>query len=135
MTGARAARCDVGSEPRAAVTHHGTPKALRLRQVILLSVATSVLILIANRSMAAENSRGAQLAAICTSCHRLDGRDKGIPSIVGLTQKEFADVMAAFKSAARSSQIMHAIALSLSDGEVATLAEYLAAQPTGTKPP
>ena len=41
--------------------------------------------------------------------------------------------MAAFKSGERSSQIMHAIAVSLSDGEVATLAEYLAAQPTGTK--
>jgi cytochrome c553 len=43
--------------------------------------------------------------------------------------------MAAFKSGARSSQIMHAIALSLSDGEVATLAEYLATRSTGTKRP
>jgi cytochrome c553 len=85
--------------------------------------------------MAADDSRGAQLAAICASCHRIDGRDKGIPSIVGLNQKQFADVKAAFKSGARSSQIMHAIALSLSDGEVATLAEYLTARPRGTKPP
>jgi cytochrome c553 len=103
--------------------------------VILLSVATGVLVPIANRGIAADDSRGAQLAAICASCHRIDGRDKGIPSIVGLNQKQFADVMAAFKSGARSSQIMHAIALSLSDGEVATLAEYLTARPTGTKPP
>jgi cytochrome c553 len=43
--------------------------------------------------------------------------------------------MASFKSGVRSSQIMHAIALSLSDEEVATLTEYLAALPTGTKPP
>jgi cytochrome c553 len=40
--------------------------------------------------------------------------------------------MAAFKSGERSSQIMHAVALSLSDGEIAALAEYLA-QPIGTK--
>ena len=101
--------------------------------MIMLSIATGVLVLTANWGTAADDSRGAQLAAICASCHRLDGRDKGIPSIVGLDQKQFADVMAAFKSGERSSQIMHAIAVSLSDGEVAALAEYLAAQPTETK--
>jgi len=135
MTVGRAALCDAGNESRAAAKHRGTPKASRLREVILLSVATCVLVAIANRGMAADDSRGAQLAAICASCHRLDGRDKGIPSIVGLNQKQLADVMAAFKSSVRSSQIMHAIALSLSDEEVATLTEYLAALPTGTKPP
>jgi len=135
MTVARAEGCDVVSEPRAVATHRGTPKTLRLRQLILHLFAAGVLILVAHRSNAADDSRGARLAAICASCHRLDGRDKGIPSIVGLNQKEFADVMAAFKSGARSSQIMHAIALSLSDREVAILAEYLAAPPTGTKPP
>jgi sulfide dehydrogenase cytochrome subunit len=103
--------------------------------MILLSIATGALVPIATRGMASDDSRGAQLSAICASCHRLDGGDKGIPSIVGLNQKQFADAMAAFKSGARSSQIMHAIALSLSDGEVATLAEYLAAKPAGTRPP
>ena len=133
MTVATAARCDAGKEPRAAAKHRGTAKASGQRQVILLSIATGVLVSIAIRGMAADGSRGAQLAAICASCHRFDGRDKGIPSIVGRNQKQFADVMAAFKSGARSSQIMHAIALSLSDEEVSTLAEYLAARPTGTK--
>ena len=33
--------------------------------------------------------------------------------------------------ATHASQIMHAVALSLSDTEIATLAQYLAAQPTG----
>ena len=135
MTVGRAALCDAGNEPRAAAKHRGTPKSSRLREVILLSVATGVLVAIANRGMAADDSRGAQLAAICASCHRLDGRDNGIPSIVGLNQKQLADVMASFKSGVRSSQIMHAIALSLSDEEVATLTEYLATLPTGTKPP
>ena len=131
MTVEWAALCDAGNEPRGAAKHRGTPKSSRLREVILLS-ATGVLVAIANRGMTADDSRGAQLAAICASCHRLDGRDKGIPSIVGLNQKQLADVMASFKSGVRSSQIMHAIALSLSD---ATLTEYLATLPTGTKPP
>jgi sulfide dehydrogenase cytochrome subunit len=131
MTAGPGALCDA----RTATKHRRNPKASWLRQMILLSIAPGVLIPIANRGMAADDSRGAQLAAICASCHRLDGRDKGIPSIVGLNQKQFADIMGAFRSGARSSQIMHAIALSLSNGEVAMLAEYLGAQPTRNKPP
>ena len=135
MTVAPVAPFDAASEARTAEKHRCAAKASRLRPMIVLSIATGVLVLIANWGTAADadDSRGAQLAAICTSCHRLDGHDKGIRSIVGLDQKQFADVMAAFKSGERSSQIMHAIAVSLSDGEVAVLAEYLAAQPTGTK--
>ena len=98
-----------------------------------LLITTGMLVLVANRGVVAGDSRGAQLAAICASCHRLDGHDKGIPSIVGLDQKEFVDIMAAFKSGERSSQIMHAIALSLSDREVSALAAYLSVQPAGTK--
>jgi cytochrome subunit of sulfide dehydrogenase len=134
MTAVRGALFDAGSKARSAAKHRLTAKALRLRQIIVLFMATGMLVLTAGRGMAEDDSRrGAQLAAICASCHRLDGHDKGIPSIVGLDQKEFVDVMAAFKSGQRSSQIMHAIALSLSDGEIVALAAYLAAQPTGTK--
>jgi cytochrome c553 len=42
--------------------------------------------------------------------------------------------MAAFKSGERSSQIMHAVALTLSDNDIATLADYLATLPKETKP-
>ena len=96
---------------------------------IVLATAASLLILSADRSMAADDERGAQLAAMCASCHRLDGRDKGIPSIVGLDKEELAGAMAAFKSGKRSSQIMHAVALSFSDGEIAVLVDYLVMQP------
>ncbi len=96
---------------------------------IVLSIAVSLVILGADRGMAADNERGAKLAAMCASCHRLDGRDKGIPSIVGMDKEKFADAMAAFKSGARSSSIMRAVALQLSDAEIAMLAEYLAARP------
>jgi cytochrome subunit of sulfide dehydrogenase len=107
--------------------------ATSVHPVISLSIAAGLLVVIANRGLAAKDDRGAQLAAMCASCHRLDGRDKGIPSIVGLDKQALADAMAAFKSGDRSSQIMHAVALSLSDGEVAAVADYLAAQPTGSK--
>jgi sulfide dehydrogenase cytochrome subunit len=106
-----------------------------MHQIIVLSIAASLVILMADRSSAAENDRGAQLAATCASCHRLDGRDKGIPSIIGLGEEKLGDVMQAFKSGERSSQIMHAVALSLSDEEIATVAHYLAAQGKRTERP
>jgi sulfide dehydrogenase cytochrome subunit len=106
-----------------------------MHQIIVLSIAASLVILIADRSSAAENDRGAQLVATCASCHRLDGRDKGIPSIIGLGEEKLADVMQAFKSGERSSQIMHAVALSLSDEEIATVAHYLAEQGKRTERP
>jgi cytochrome subunit of sulfide dehydrogenase len=124
---------DAGSEASTTGKNRRTAKASNFRQRSALALATGMLVLIANGSMAADDSRDAQLVAICASCHRLDGRDTGIPSIIGLDRGQFVDVMAAFKSGERSSQIMHAIALSLSDGEIAALAAYLAAQPTGTK--
>jgi cytochrome subunit of sulfide dehydrogenase len=102
-------------------------------RLIILSIAAGLFVLIADRSTVANDNRGAQLAAMCASCHRLDGRDKGIPAIVGLDKERLAGAIAAFKSGERSSQIMHAVALSLTDGEIAALAEYLAARSTGTK--
>jgi len=100
-----------------------------VRTIAAISLTISLVIGSGDRGMAADQKRGAQLAAMCASCHRLDGRDKGIPSIVGLDKETFAGAMAAFKSGARASSIMRAVALSLSDAEIAILAEYLAAQP------
>jgi cytochrome subunit of sulfide dehydrogenase len=105
-----------------------------LCRLVALAIAASVPVLVVDPGRAGGSEQGAQLAAICASCHRLDGHDKGIPSIVGLDEKQFVATMAAFKSGVRSSQIMHAIALVLSDGEIATLADYLAALPRETKP-
>jgi sulfide dehydrogenase cytochrome subunit len=115
--------------------YHRDSNASSMRQIIALSIAASLVILVADRSAAADNDRGAQLAATCASCHRLDGRDRGIPSIVGLSGEKFADVMHAFKSGERSSKIMHAVTLSLSDEEIGILAQYLAAQRKETQRP
>lgn len=97
------------------------------------AIAAGLLILGADSGMTAEDNRGAQLAALCASCHRLDGGGKAIPSIAGMSKEKFVGAMAAYKSGARANSIMHAVALSLSDAEVAMLAEYLAAQPKESK--
>ena len=104
-------------------------------RIMALLMATSPFVFAVHPSAAAENNRGAQLAAMCASCHRLDGRDQGIPSIIGLDKKKLADMMEAFKSGKRSSQIMNVVARSFSTEEIDALADYLAAQPSGSGQP
>lgn len=98
------------------------------RPFIALWISASLLVSIGDRAAAVDNNRGSQLAATCASCHRLDGHGKGIPSIVGLEVEKLAGMMQAFKSDERSSHIMRAVSLSLSNDEIAALAHYLAAQ-------
>ena len=96
------------------------------RAFIALLIYATPVVLITHESLAADNNRGAQLAATCAACHRLDGRDNGIPSIIGLDEGKLAGALQAFKSGERS--IMHTVALSLSSEEIATVVHYLAAQ-------
>lgn len=110
-------------------------RACGVRLILMLLLATSPFAFLALPSPAAENNRGAQLAAMCAACHRLDGMDKGIPSIVGLDEKKLADMLAEFKSGKRTSQIMSVVARSLSDEEIADLAQYLAARPKRAERP
>ena len=72
---------------------------------------------------------------MCASCHRLDGQDKGIPSIIGLDENKLAGMLAEFKSDKRKSQIMRVVALSLSDEEIAAVAHYLATRQKGAQQP
>lgn len=102
--------------------------ALSFQQIIALSMAASLVVSFAKGSFAADNDQGAQLAATCAACHRIDGHDRGIPSIVGLSEEQFVTVMRAFKSGERSGPIMRTIARSLSNEEIAILARYFAAR-------
>jgi len=95
--------------------------------LMALIIAAAFFVLNAGAAAAADNERAAELAAMCASCHRLDGRDRGLPSIIGMDKQTFIAAMAGFKSGTRSSSIMHAVALQLSDAEIATLAAYLGA--------
>jgi sulfide dehydrogenase cytochrome subunit len=109
--------------------------APNIRQLLALSVFASLIILVGNRSAVADNDRGAQLAATCASCHRLDGGDKGMPSIIGLDEETFIRAMRAFRSGERSSQIMRVMSRSLSNEEIAILAHYLSTLRMETKRP
>ena len=72
-----------GAKPLERTTTNGA------RLIFALLMATSPSFVV-HQSAAAENNQGAQLAAMCAACHRLDGRDQGIPSIIGLNPKNSA---------------------------------------------
>jgi len=97
------------------------------RRFIALWISASLFVSISDRAAAADD-RDARLAAICASCHRLDGGGGGMASIVGWDVEKLIGAMQAFKSDERSSHIMRAVSLSLSDDEIAALARYLAAR-------
>jgi cytochrome subunit of sulfide dehydrogenase len=72
---------------------------------------------------------------VCASCHRLDGRDYAIPPIADLSEEQITRAMLAYRSGERPSHIMQAVALSLSDEEIATVAHFLAARRSETGAP
>ena len=130
---------DLHASGRKDAVRRAKPPELRLasgaRPIIAMLAILSLLSFGAQQSTAAENEQGAQLAAMCAACHRLDGRDQGIPSIIGLDPKKLSEAMEAFRSGKRSSQIMNVVARSLSTEEIAALAEYLAARKRGSEQP
>ena len=105
-----------------------TPKILG--RSLVLAIAASPILLAASAHAAAANDQGGQIAAVCASCHRLDGGD-----IVGLGEDRLTRAMLAYRLGERPSHIMQAIALSLSDEEIATVARFLAAQGKKAEPP
>ncbi|MGE3626759.1 MAG: cytochrome c [Hyphomicrobiales bacterium] len=67
---------------------------------------------------------GEHLAGECTSCHRMDGKDKGIPSIVGWHEDSFIAVLQSYKAGERDNQAMVTVARSLDDEQMKALAAY-----------
>lgn len=67
---------------------------------------------------------GAYLASECTSCHQIDGSDRGIPSIAYWPTEDFVLALHAYKTKLRPHPVMQMIAGRLSDEEIAALAAF-----------
>jgi cytochrome c553 len=93
------------------------------------------LLLLSSQAGAADTSQGAQLAATCASCHGPNGSDQGIPAIMGLDEQRIIAAMLAYRQSERPNHVMHAVAISLSDEELASVARYLAAHENNGNPP
>jgi cytochrome c553 len=77
---------------------------------------------------AADDRLGAFLAETCVTCHQAQVVESAMPGITGWDEAKFTATMKAFRTDAEAEPIMRAVAASLSDGEVAALARYLATQ-------
>lgn len=70
-------------------------------------------------------------AAMCANCHGSDGRtvkDSAVPAIAGLPRDYMIAQMKAFKEGSRPATVMHQIAKGFSDAQIASMADYFAAQ-------
>jgi cytochrome subunit of sulfide dehydrogenase len=112
-----------------------SPPASLARGLIALPIAAGLVLLVAHPSARAGQERDAQLAAACTPCHRLDGRDKGIPSIAGRDEADLTRLLLAYKSGELLNHIMQGVARSLSDEEITEAARYFAAHGSKAKQP
>ena len=61
-------------------------------------------------------SYGRHLAQECTGCHRIDGVDNGIPSIVAWDRERFVDDPQFYQAGDRTNPVMVSVAKSLDDG-------------------
>jgi cytochrome c len=75
---------------------------------------------------------GRHLARECTGCHRIDGVDNGIPSIIGWQADVFVATVRFYQTGKRTNPVMVSVATSLDDKQLDALAAYFASLP---KPP
>jgi sulfide dehydrogenase cytochrome subunit len=101
----------------------------------VLSPLTGLVLLSSQAGAGADMSQGAQLAATCAACHGPNGNDQGIPAIMGLDEQRIIAAMLAYRQSERPNHVMHAVAISLSDEELASVARYLAAHENDGNPP
>lgn len=95
---------------------------------LLMSLAPSA----AGAELEKKQSYGKHLSAECTACHRLDGADVGIPSIVGRPAGELVAALKAYKEGQRTNPAMASVAQSLDEAQMEALAAYLGSLPKPT---
>jgi len=67
---------------------------------------------------------GEYLSSECTTCHKINGDDQGIPSIINWPAEDFVIALQSYKQNYREHPVMQMMAGRLSDEEIASLAAY-----------
>ena len=107
----------------------GTRRAVGKLGIWAWTVALAAMAPAALADPARLQAYGRHLAQECTSCHRLDGVDNGIPSIVGWDVAGFAETLRYYTDGSRTNPAMASVAGSLDAEQVAALAAYFASLP------
>ena len=96
---------------------------------LLLAVSLGAPSFAAAGDYAKRASYGRHLAQECTGCHRIDGVDNGIPSIVGWDPERFLTTLRFYQAGARTNPVMVSVAKSLDDEQIQALAAYYGSLP------
>ena len=99
------------------------------RTLPALAVGLAGLSLAALGDDAKIKSYGRHLAQECTGCHRLDGVDNGIPSILGWDAERFMTTLRFYQAGARTNPVMVSVAKSLDEEQLNALAAYYGSLP------
>jgi cytochrome c553 len=102
-----------------------------MRCYLLVSLALAAVVAPAlgqtDTRLARLKEQGEWLAQECLACHKIDGSDKGIASIIGWRPSTFAATLKAYRGqefAERRNPVMVSVARSLTDEEIEALAIY-----------
>jgi cytochrome c553 len=118
-------------------TDHPSATGKRLRLARMVALAAFVLLgaisMPALTDDAKREAYGRHLARECTSCHRIDGVDNAIPSIVGWPPNSFITTMKFYRDGSRTNPVMVSVASSLSEEQVQALAAFFASVPKPAK--
>jgi cytochrome c len=112
--------------------------SVRVRSPVIASLAVGACAGAASAVLADEarlKAYGAHLARECTACHRLDGVDNGIPSIVGWDAERFVATLGFYQQGKRTNAAMVSVAQSLDTDQVRALAAYFSSLPPPAKKP
>ena len=103
---------------------------------IIISTAFTATMLLGGAGVLADDllqnadiAYGEYLSGECVTCHRPDGADEGIPSIVGLDAEGFASIMHSYRNKELENSVMQLVAGRLDDEQIASLAVYFASLP------
>ena len=106
----------------------GAPASVR-RALPALMLGLGGVSLAATADEARLKSYGRHLAQECTGCHRIDGVDNGIPSILGWDAERFVTTLRFYRDGARTNPVMVSVAKSLDEDQLAALAAYYGSLP------
>ena len=80
-------------------------------------------------SLAGDPEYGEYLSGECATCHKANGVDEGIPSIIGWPSEQFIDALYQYKTEVRENPVMQTVTKRLGDEEMAALAAYYSSLP------
>jgi cytochrome c553 len=105
------------------------PHPARWTAAAILAAVVSAPLADARADEAKLMAYGKHLAQECTSCHRIDGIDNGIPSIVGWPPENFIATMGFYRSGSRTNPVMVSVANSLDGRQIDALAAFFGSLP------